>query len=238
VCWLAAGLLPSSSIVALKEMDVDHRAYLGGAGALFAVASFVLRAGRGRWLVAWGVVLSLVALRYEWVLMDPVRAWSDAVRRAPDSAEAVRGLGEAHAQHGDSQDAERELQHALALDESDPRAWTNLGAIWLETGRRAEAMEAFRRAAELAPRDARIRDNLAMVLRASGDIDGAVGRAGGGDRRPAPAAQPRITLASILIDRREYRGRGALDEVRRMPRDAEDEAYCDKVPAKLYEYER
>src|SRR5439155_2185480 len=34
---LAAGLLPSSSLVALVEMVVDHRAYLGSLGVAFAM---------------------------------------------------------------------------------------------------------------------------------------------------------------------------------------------------------
>ena len=32
VLWMGAALTPSSSIVPLQEMVVDHRAYLGGAG--------------------------------------------------------------------------------------------------------------------------------------------------------------------------------------------------------------
>ena len=239
VFWMAAGLLPSSSLVALKEMEVDHRAYLGGAAALFAVASFALRAARGRWLVAWGIVLALVSMRYQWVLMNPIRAWSDAARRAPESLEAVRQLGEAHAAHGDSQDAERELRRALVLDETDPRAWTNLGAIWLETGRRQEAIEAFRRAAELAPRDARIRDNLATVLRAAGDIDGAIQELEAALVGEPRLAHPRIALASILIDRREFaRARALIEEVRQTPRDVQDEADLDQVLAKLYEHDQ
>ena len=37
------------------------------------------------------------SLRYEWVLADPVRAWEDAVRRVPHSADALCALGEAYA---------------------------------------------------------------------------------------------------------------------------------------------
>jgi Flp pilus assembly protein TadD len=217
-------------------VEVDHRAYLGGAGALLAVASFALGAGRGRWLAAGGLVLALISVRYQWVLASPIRAWSDAVRRAPESLEAVRQLGEAHAAHGDAHDAERELQRALALDETDQRAWTNLGAIWLETGRRREAIEAFRRAAELAPRDARIRDNLATVLRATGDVDGAVAELEAAIVGEPRLAHPRIALASILIDRREFaRARALIEEVRQTPRDVQDEADLDQVLAKLYE---
>jgi Flp pilus assembly protein TadD len=184
-------------------------------------------------------VLALVSLRYERVLMDPVRAWTDAVRRAPESAEAARGLGEAHSAYGDVREAERELQRSLALQGTDARSWTNLGAIWLEAGRRPEALEAFRRAAELQPRDARVRDNLAMVLQLEGNVDGAIRELEAAIVGEPKLAQPRISLASILIDRGDFaRARRLIEEVQRMPRDRQDEAYLDRVLAKLYEHDR
>ncbi|HXY41729.1 MAG TPA: hypothetical protein VEQ10_18770, partial [Vicinamibacteria bacterium] len=85
VAWLAMGLLPSSSFVSLNEMVADHRAYLGSVGVALAVGGLLLRLG-GLRLV--GVVLAVFAVRavaYERVLADPVRAWADAVRRAPGS---------------------------------------------------------------------------------------------------------------------------------------------------------
>src|SRR5262249_59791456 len=96
VLALAAGLLPSSSVVALREMVVDHRAYLGSLGVAFALGGLVWRLGGLR--AGAGVVALFAArsLHYEWVLADPVRAWEDAVGRAPGSADAICALGEAY----------------------------------------------------------------------------------------------------------------------------------------------
>src|SRR5262249_7695636 len=59
VAWMAACLLPSSSIVPLKEMVVDHRAYLGGAGVAYALAVMLARPGRGPVL---GALVALFAV--------------------------------------------------------------------------------------------------------------------------------------------------------------------------------
>lgn len=222
VAWLAAGLLPSSSVVALKEMVVDHRAYLGSAGVCFALGISLWRPGRTRFAALLVAVLAARAVHYQWVLADPVRVWQDGVRRAPRAVEAWLALGEAYAARGDPQ-AETALQYAVRLDPRDARAWTNLGAFYVEGGRMREAEAAMRRAARAAPADARIRDNLGMILLAQGraaearaEFEEAV--AG----RPA-LAQPRLNLAALLIRAGELRrARELVEEASRYVQDAQE----------------
>lgn len=222
VAWLAAGLLPSSSIVALKEMVVDHRAYLGSAGVCFAWGISLWRPGRTRLAALLVTVLAARAVHYQWVLADPVRVWQDGVRRAPRAVEAWLALGEAYAVRSDPQ-AETALQHAVRLDPRDARAWTNLGALYLERGRMREGEAAMRQAARAAPADARIRDNLGMILLAQGragearaEFEAAV--AG----RPA-LAQPRLNLAALLIRAGELRrARGLVEDASRYVQDPQE----------------
>jgi Flp pilus assembly protein TadD len=221
--WLAAGLLPSSSIVPLKEMVVDHRAYLGGAGIVYALGGLLYRPGRGPALAALVGLLALRSLHYEWVLADPVRAWQDAVRRAPRSAEAYLGLGEAHAALGDVR-AESSFRSAVSLEPGDARAWTNLGAFYLQIRRPAEAEWAMRGAARAAPQDSRIRDNLGMILLAQGREAEAVAQFEAALRGHPPLAQPRINLAELLARRGELaRARALLEEAARMEIDPQDD---------------
>jgi Flp pilus assembly protein TadD len=200
ILWLAAALLPSSSLVALKEMAVDHRAYLGGAGVLYLVAAWLWSPGRTPFAVALVALLAARSVQYQAVLAEPPRAWEDAAARAPLSSEARRFLAEAYADAGDPR-AEDALRAAITLAPSDPRNWSNLGTFYIETRRFEEAEAPLRNAAELAPHDARVRDNLGGLLEALGrEHDALREYEAAAEGRPA-LAQPRIRLAELLLKR-------------------------------------
>lgn len=220
--WMAACLLPSSSIVPLKEMVVDHRAYLGGAGVAYALGGLLWRPGRGPVMIGLVALLAAGAVRYQRILSDPVRAWEDATFRAPGSSEAWRALGEAYAQRGDPR-AEEAFRKATALDPGDGRGWANLGAFYVETGRLKEAEEAMRQASWGLPHDARIHDNLGMIRQALGREEEAA-RAYEAAVAATPAlAQPRIHLAAILAKRGERdHARALLEEASRLEVDQEE----------------
>jgi hypothetical protein len=225
VGWLAAGLLPSSSLVALNEMVVDHRAYLGGVGLMFLLASWMASVARWRLALAWLAVCAVVAVRYQWVLGDPVRAWEDAVQRAPGSAEAFRALAEAYAARGDPK-AEAALRGAVRLDPGDSASWVNLGTFYAQRGRLDDALSATRSAVAASPDDARIRNNLGLILRALGRVAEAERELEAAVSADARLAQPRINLAELLLQRGEYqRARGLLEEAARLeidPQEAEE----------------
>jgi tetratricopeptide (TPR) repeat protein len=234
VLWMAVSLLPSSSIVPLQEMVVDHRAYLGAVGVCGALGS-LWRPGRVTALA----ILVLVAvgartLSYERVLADPARAWQDAVRRAPESVFAHVALAEAYAARGEDQEAELAFRTALRLDPDNVYAATNLGAYCLGRGLVQEAERMMRVAARGAPHDARIRDNLGMVLLHTGQEEEALvefeaALAG----RPA-LAQPRINLARLLIARGATRRAAVLlDEAARMEIDERDARAIELLRAAL-----
>ena len=224
ILWLAVGLLPSSSIVPLGEMVVDHRAYLGAAGLLFALGQLVWARGGPPLAVALLVLLAARSYHYEWVLADPVRAWEDAVGRAPRSADARRALADAYAAKGDPR-AEAALREAVRLEPRDARSWANLGVLYAQSGRLAEAAEALRSAVVADPGDARLHDNLGLVLQALGRTEEAIA-AYEAARTARPAlASPRIRLAALLVERGEKaRALALLDEAAGLEIDPQDAA--------------
>ena len=222
LAWLAAALLPSSSLLPLKEMLVDHRAYLGGLGLVALVAAgLALLPGQRLAPVLLGL-LALVALRYQWVLGSPVRAWQDAVSRAPDAAEAWLALGDSYFASGDPR-AEPALREALKLAPADPTGWVNLGAFLAERGRLEEASEAMKRASRLSPADARLHDNLATLYRSLGRHAEVLAELEAAVAGQPPLTQPRVRLASLLIASGD-RARAArlLDEAARIGPDPEE----------------
>jgi tetratricopeptide (TPR) repeat protein len=167
---LAAGLLPSSSIVPLQEMVVDHRAYLGSLGVTFALGLLLHRVGGLRLGALVVVVLAGRSVAFERVLSDPVRAWEHAVARAPDAADALAALAEAYSERGDPR-AEGILLELTQVAPANYRYWANLGLYWAENGRREEAVGALRSALERNPREASVRDFLGQVLASLGRDD-------------------------------------------------------------------
>jgi tetratricopeptide (TPR) repeat protein len=233
VVWLAAALLPSSSFVPLTEMVVDHRAYLGGAGVLFASAALLWRWGGLRLALAVLLLLALRAVHYQWILADPARVWEDAVRRLPRSASVRLNLSEAYLARDDPR-AEEHLRQGVALAPGDPRLWTNLGALYVARGRLHEAEDAMRRAVTLAPFDARLRNNLAIILRALGRNDEALRELQGALEVNPRLAQVRIDLADLLVSLgRVEEARSQLAEAARLEIDEEDARALEAVRARI-----
>ena len=153
---------------------------------------------------------------YQRVLADPVRAWEEAVRRAPGSPDAWRALAEAYGQRGDPR-AEAALRQSVAVGPDDARGWANLAVRYVETGRWAEATAALEAAIRVDPRDARLHDNLGLVLQAQGRLEEAAAAYEAAARAWPPLAQPRIRLAALLVGRGERdRARALLDEAARL----------------------
>jgi len=233
ILWMAAALVPSSTLVPLREMVVDHRAYLGGAGVALALGVLLWTPER-RYFAA--VVLALMAARswhYQHVLADPVRAWEDAVRRAPTSSDAWRALAEAYGQRGDPR-AESALRRSVTEAPRDARGWANLGVAYAQSGRWAEATAALQSAIRVDPADPRLHDNLGLVLEAQGRLEEAEAAYEGALRGSPPLAQPRIRLASILAARGETgRARALLDEAARLEIDPDAARAIEEIRQRL-----
>lgn len=214
VLWMAAGLSPASTILPLKETVVDHRAYVGGLGVAFLVGRVLARPGHG---TLGAVLLALYAVRavhYQWVLADPVRAWTDAVRHAPHSAEATGGLADAYAERNDPR-AEETYRRATTLAPHDARPFANLGHFYVARWRLAEAETATRQAVALAPRDARWRANLARILIMQRRLPEAVAELETARGLRPPMPQVWFDLAELRLRR------GQHEEARRLLAEAE-----------------
>jgi tetratricopeptide (TPR) repeat protein len=93
------------------------------------------------------------------------------VAAAPPSEEARAALAHAVALHraGDLEGAVAAYRQSLALEPS-VEARVNLGAALAALGRYREAIEAYRRALDMAPEDGRIHYNLALAYYKSADL--------------------------------------------------------------------
>ncbi len=209
VAALAAGLLPSSSLAALNEMVVDHRAYFGSFGVAFAAGGLLHRLGRLRLGALVVVLFAARAIAYERVLADPVLAWEDAVRQAPGSPDALCALAESYAERGDPR-AEAAFLQAMRLSPENHRYWANLGLYYAEAGLYERAVPVLREAVRRAPQEALVRDYLGEILLRLGREDEAVGEFEAALTGVPPSAQPYIHLAEVLLRRGQHERARAL----------------------------
>jgi Tfp pilus assembly protein PilF len=222
VACLAAGLLPSSSLVALNEMVVDHRAYFGSFGVAFAMGDLLWRIGRARLGIVVVLLLAARSVSYEWVLGDPLRAWEDAVRRAPTSTDALSALGESYAARGDAR-AEAALQRAALGAPENYRYWANLGLYYADQRRYEAAVQALRTAVSKNPRDGTVHDYLGQLLQGMGREDEALREFEAAIAAEPAFAQPYINLATLHLRRGQpEKARPLLATVSRFPSTGEE----------------
>lgn len=91
----------------------------------------------------------------------------------PSRAEFAAHYAKALALTRQNRDAKVVADRALTLSQADPLTLDTLGVIFTQVGDYAGAVNVFRRAATLAPKEASYRYNLATSLIAAGNLDGA-----------------------------------------------------------------
>jgi len=108
---------------------------------------------------------ALIALGNAYVVAghipDAVRTFTHLLALDPNNALAYENLGTAQLQGKDYRGAESSLRRAVRLDPSLAGAYTALGVVLASTGRKAEAIDAWKRAADLG--DPNAAANLRLV---------------------------------------------------------------------------
>jgi superkiller protein 3 len=96
-------------------------------------------------------------------IADAVRTFTRLLALDPNNALAYQNLGTAQLQGKDFKAAEASLRRAVRLDPSLAGAYTALGVVLASTGRKAEAIEAWKRAADLG--DPNALENIRLISR-------------------------------------------------------------------------
>lgn len=158
-------LLPSSSIVPLKESMAEHRAYQTGLWLLLAITWSVpsrhLKSA-GILAAAAALPLALATQARNAVWSSEVALWEEAVRYHPEVAEAWYGLGDAWRFAQGYERAEDAFQRAVALDPDYLDAWNNLGIVRAEQGQ-TDAEDAWRAALRISPGYCKAHNNLGSL---------------------------------------------------------------------------
>jgi len=114
----------------------------------------------------------------------------------PESKDAHRLLGRARAELGQVEGAVEAYQHAIALDERDAWSMNNLGLLYINVGRFAEALPPLARATELRNDVPTFQNNLGVALEHTGHVTAAAAA-----YRAALSQDPGYEKASLSLAR-------------------------------------
>ena len=233
-------LAPTSSVVPIQDLAVEHRLYLplavpvvlvvAGAGELLAGAR---RRWPGRARRAWAIggaaaLVLIAALGARTVdrnrdYRSSAALWRTVIERVEGNPRAHHNLGVALAERGRLRAARRAFREALRIWPGYPAAHEHLGVAHLRAGRPERALARLRRARALAPGEPSVYRHSATALRRLGrwdEAEKALRRA----RELAPASGKVALQLGALYARRgspERAERLLRRAVARLPRSAD-----------------
>ena len=134
--WALLTVLPTSSIIPLKQFAIEHRTYLPGIGISVGMGILLLRAvplvSQARHallilMVLYGFLTMQRSLDYR----TEVILWEDTVNKSPYKSMAHNNLGTAYLFENRLDEARKSFEISLALSPSSTDPYINLGHIHL-----------------------------------------------------------------------------------------------------------
>lgn len=188
--WAAWGFLalaPSSSVIPIADLAMEHRMYLPLAGFLVTLVLLgwlglqrLPLPARGRRVLAGGLVaglllaLGLMTARRNADYQDELTIWQGTVAQRPDNPRAYYNLGTVLVRRHRAAEAIPHFTRALALRPASAKTHNNLGSAYLLLGQPDQALTHFWAAVRLQPAFADAHNNLGMILLQQGHADEAI----------------------------------------------------------------
>ncbi|MDO8632026.1 MAG: tetratricopeptide repeat protein [Phycisphaerales bacterium] len=188
--WFFVILAPTSSVIPVRDLAVEHRMYLPlGAVivAALAIAAAGFRALANRWkleertryqfavstLFLVVVALGVGTIRRNRDYDDDLGMWRDVAAKRPDNARAWINIGVLSERREDPAGAVEAYRKALRIAPEYPDGHYNLGVALIRLKRNGDAEVAFQSAINLAPDYLPAHVNLGALLSLRGDLEGA-----------------------------------------------------------------
>jgi len=180
-------LAPTSSVIPIKDLAVEHRMYLPLAplAALTVVCGRLLIQGAAlKARVERSVLIGLTAAVVATLTMltvarnrdyrSAISMWTDVIVKRPENARAHNNLGSALVEDGKLEEALPQLRMALQLDPAYADAHNNLGRALAARRNYKEAESHYAEALRLNPNFAEAQNNFGVALAAQGRFEEAM----------------------------------------------------------------
>ncbi|WP_207395545.1 tetratricopeptide repeat protein [Bremerella alba] len=178
--WFFLILAPTSSILPIKDVAVEHRMYLPSAAVLAFLILVVFeglcrrygsskhsisQVRRGVLIsgVAVALIFSGVTLVRNEVYRSKLGLWTDVTSKAPEYARGYYGLARAHIDLKQFEPAIASLQRAIELDPRYTDAYVSLGRI-VHASQPEYATQLFTAAVKVDPNSSEAHSNLGAML--------------------------------------------------------------------------
>jgi Flp pilus assembly protein TadD len=215
VVWFFLLLAPTSGVVPLADVLMEHRLYLASWGVFFAtavLADALLGRLHARNLSRFGTIAllglcaALAACTYLRVGLwkSKLLLWSDAVAKSPHKARAHLGLGNAYHLAGRIQPAIDEYRNALNLAANDPtwirtRIHEKLALALLAQERAEDAIAAAQDGLAEDPNHTALLETLAMAHLQRRDLPEAAAAAEQSVRTASQPASSLVVLGAVRL---------------------------------------
>jgi Flp pilus assembly protein TadD len=129
--------------------------------------------------------------------------YNEALRIAPNFAEAHNALGAALFRQNKVNEAGGHFEQALRLKPSFPEAQSNMGIVLARQGRAGEALSYFTRALEAKPSDEQLHHNIGLAFAETGHTSNAIAHFSEAIKIKPGFAEPHIQLGNIFFQQGE-----------------------------------
>ncbi|MDD5116713.1 MAG: tetratricopeptide repeat protein, partial [Candidatus Omnitrophica bacterium] len=180
IFWFFITLLAESSIIPISDVIFEHRLYLPMVGyGIFLVAVIFYFLGKKKPYLPLIILLSVITgyslLTYKrnFVWQNETTLWSDAAGKSPNKARPFYNLGNAYADNGNLQEAEKAFLRAYQLKPDIENA-NNLAAIYADQGQIDKAISIWETIVARSPNFTTAHFNLAVFYYKQGKYDLAI----------------------------------------------------------------
>ena len=131
--WALVTIIPTSSIIPLKQFATEHRTYLPGIGISMGIGIFFLRAGSSRLiqsaLVIFLIIYGFLTMNRSLDYRSEIEIWEDTAKKSPYKAMVHNNLGTAYLSKERLKDAQKSFEVSSAVFPSSPDPYINMGHI-------------------------------------------------------------------------------------------------------------
>lgn len=181
IFWFFITLAVESSVIPIRDVIFEHRAYLPSVGIFLAMAALgaplagaLKPRSAAAALCAVVAVLSMVTWQRNLVWGSAVRLWQDSAQKSPQKVRPRNNLAIALMAQGRIDEAIAQLEVALKLQPTNPDALRNLGAAYELKGGVDQAIAQYEVALQANPNNKYAHYNLGVSYNKKGLQDRAM----------------------------------------------------------------